>query len=92
MTAPTARLIRRIQRDFPGRADEVIAGLTDLPKTSQDAERVHAAIIVRSRGDFAAFQSELELAALDWRDTLMGSGLEHADHEDQLERLLGPHD
>lgn len=28
--------------------------------------------------------------ALDWRDTLMSSGLEYADYEEQLDRLLGP--
>ncbi len=85
-------MARKIREDFPDRADDVIARLTDLPDTSQAAERIQAAIIVRSQGDFAAFLSELDLVALDWRDTLMYSGLEHADYEEQLNRLLGPRD
>src|SRR3954452_9869356 len=32
----------------------------------------------------------MELVGRDWRDTLMFSGLEHADHEEELDRLLGP--
>ena len=90
MTAPTPRLTRRIREDFADRAEDVIAELTDLPDTSQSTERVQAAIVIRSHGDVTTFLSELELVALDWRDTLMHSGLEHADHEEQLDRLLGP--
>src|SRR5689334_1867802 len=90
VTAPTDRLTRKIWDDFPERADDVIARLTALPDTSQATERIQAAIVVRSGGDFDAFLSELQLVAVDWRDTLMYSGLEHADYEEQLDRLLGP--
>lgn len=92
MTAPTSRLARKIREDFPDRADDVIAKLTDLPDSSQAAERIQAAIIVRSQANFATFLSELDLVVLDWRDTLKSSGLEHDDYEEQLERLLGPRD
>ena len=47
-------------------------------------------MIIRSGGNFERFMSEVELVQLDWRDTLMGSGLEHDDYEVQLDRLLGP--
>lgn len=92
MAAPTARLERKIRNDFaPDEADEVIDRLTALPETTQQPERIQAAIIVRSEGDFQKLLSELELVALDWRDTLMGSGLEHADYPSRLDRLLGRH-
>ena len=61
-----------------------------MTDTSQAAERIQAAIVVHSHGDFERFLSEMELVELDWRDTLMGSGLEHGDYEEQLDRLLGP--
>ena len=57
---------------------------------ASQTEQVQAAIIVRAAGDFYRFLSEMELAQLDWRDTLVGSGFEHADYEEQLDRVLGP--
>ncbi|MDT4906031.1 MAG: hypothetical protein QOH52_4047 [Pseudonocardiales bacterium] len=90
VVAPSARLARKIRQSFPpGSADEVISRLSTLPDTSQSAERIQTAMIVRSGGNFERFKSEVELVQLDWRDTLMGSGLEHADYEEQLDRLLG---
>ena len=70
--------------------DEVISRLSGLPGTSQSSERIQTAVIVRSDGNYERFMSEIDLVLLDWRDTLMGSGLEHADYEEQLDRLLGP--
>lgn len=90
MTAPTTRLARKIRRDYGDRSAEVIARLTSLADTSQSTERIQTAIIVRANGDFDRFLSELELVEVDWRDTLMGSGLEHIDYEKELDRLLGP--
>lgn len=87
----SARLTRKIRLSFPpDRAEEVISLLSTLPDTSQKAERIQTAMIVRADGNFERFISEVELVQLDWRDTLMGSGLEHADYEEQLDRLLGP--
>jgi len=91
VVAPSARLARKIRESFPpDRVDEVISRLSTLPDTSQSAERIQAAMIVCSGGNFERFMSEVELVQLDWRDTLMGSGLEHADYEEQLDHLLGP--
>ena len=91
VAAPSERLARKIHQSFPpDRADEVISRLSTLPDTSQSAERIQAAMIVRSGGSFERFMSEVELVQRDWRDTLMGSGLEHADYEVQLDRMLGP--
>ena len=90
VAAPSARLARKIRESFPpGRVDEVISRLTTLPDTSQSAERIQTAMIVRSDGNLERFMSEVELVQLDRRDTLMGSGLEHADYEEQLDHLLG---
>lgn len=61
MTAPTNRLARKIREDYPDRAEDVIARLTDLSDTSQPSERTQVAIIMRSHGDFAALLSELDL-------------------------------
>ena len=89
MSDPTPRLVRRIRADFGSRADEVVSRLSALPGTSESPERIQAAIVVRSAGNFARFLSELELVETDWRDTLMGSGFEHADNPAQLDRVLG---
>lgn len=91
MAVPSARLVRKIRESFPpDRVDEVMSRLSTLPDTSQSSERIQTAMIVRSDGDFERFMSEINLVLQDWRDTLMGSGLEHADYVDQLDRLLGP--
>jgi hypothetical protein len=91
VTTPSERLARKIRRSFPpGRVDEVMTRLSRLPDTSQSAERIQTAMIVKSGGSFERFMSEMELVQLDWRDTLMGSGLEHADYAAQLDHLLGP--
>ena len=89
MTAPSARLQRRIRRDFGDHADDVVAQLGLLPETSQDPERIQAAVVLRADGDHDAFLSELDLVRLDWRDTLMDTGLEHADWHERLDVLLG---
>ncbi len=90
MTAPSARLDRKTRQNFPpSRADEVVSRLTALPDTSLSAERIQAAIVVRSQGSFERFLAELELVQLDWRDTLMGSGFEHDDYEARLDEVLG---
>jgi hypothetical protein len=91
MAAPSARLARKIRQSFAAdRADDVIERLSALPETSQSAERIQTAVIVRADGDVERFMSEVELVQLDWRDTLMGTGLEHPDYEERLDRLLGP--
>jgi hypothetical protein len=90
VNVPSARLIRKIRNEFPpGRSDQVISALSALPDTLQSVERIQTAMILRSRGDFERFMAEVQLVQTDWRDTLMGTGLEHADYDEQLDRLLG---
>jgi len=55
-----------------------------------DNERVLAAILLRAKGDPRALDGEFALAELDWRDTLMYTGLEHAGWERMLDDELGP--
>ena len=91
VATPSERLARKIRQSFPlDRAEEVIFQLGTLPDTSQSAERIQTAMIVRSGGSYDQFMSEMELVQVDWRDTLVGSGLEHANYEVRLDQLLGP--
>jgi len=88
---PSTRLTRKIQKEFAGdHADEVVSVLLGLPEGTQSSERIQTAMIVRSRGNFQRFMSEVSLVQTDWRDTLMGSGLEHDDWREVLDRVLGP--
>jgi hypothetical protein len=90
MTAPSARLEHKIRQDFPpSEADQVVYRLSVLPDTSQSAERIQAAMVLRSDGNWERFLYELELVQTDWRDTLMGTGLEHEDYGVRLDQLLG---
>jgi hypothetical protein len=71
MAILTARLKHRIQRDFPvGTADEVARHLTALTATAfggQDQERVMAAIVLASAGQWGRFRAVIRLAIADWR-------------------------
>ena len=90
VTTPSARLERKIRQDFlPSEADQVVSRLSALPETSQSAERIQAAMIVRSGGNWERFLYEIELVQVDWRDTLMGTGLEREDYKVRLDQLLG---
>jgi hypothetical protein len=77
----TPRLRNRIRRDFPaGTADEVarrLAGLTTEAFGGQDQERVMAAIVLASAGQWERFLAVIRLMALDWRDVLVAGELAH---------------
>jgi hypothetical protein len=79
MAVLTARLKHRIQRDFPvGTANEVARHLTALTATAfggQDQERVMAAIVLASAGQWGRFRPAIRLATTDWRDVLVPEGL-----------------
>jgi hypothetical protein len=86
----TPRLLARIRKDFPADADRVVAMIDDLAGDLQVGERVLAAVVVMAKGDLERLRSEIDLARTDWRDTLMGTGLETDGWEDVLDRWLGP--
>jgi hypothetical protein len=87
-----ARLLRRIQRDFPDAeaARGVVGALRKLALEEKYSERILAAAVFSAGADVNRFRSAIRLAGLDWRDLLMGSGLEHANWRDVLDEELGP--
>ena len=87
------RLERWISHAFvPGSREQVIAQLTELSPAQiggQDAERVQAALVVRTAGDWDRFVAARRLLDRDWRDVLVGAGLADADWPDRLDAILG---
>ena len=91
MTPVSARLERRVRRDFGERADVIVALLVESPHP----ERVHAAAVLYAAGNSDALIDSLALADIDWRDTLMrtyGTAYDLASEgwELRLELALGP--
>jgi hypothetical protein len=88
----TPRLRNRIWHDFPaGTADEVVRRLTGLAAEafgSQDEERVMAAIVLASAGQWERFEAGIRLLALDWRDVLVAGELADADWPARLDAEL----
>lgn len=81
ITEPTKKLARKLFA--PDDAELVIAALdtAELPLASNNAERVHLAILHLSKGDLENFDRELRMATTDWRDTLVIAGLGHGNWE-----------
>lgn len=91
MTHTSARLERRIRRDFGRDSDTVVGLLADSPHT----ERVQAAAVLWAAGDAERLLDALALADVDWRDTLMRTygtayDLASGDWEARLDAVLGP--
>ena len=51
---------------------------------------MQASLVIRTGGDWYAFQQLLELARTDSRDALVGAGLGNVDWPERLEDVLGP--
>jgi hypothetical protein len=87
------RLTRWINHQFPaGSAEMVLSELRELPEQvigGQDPERIQAALVIRTAGDWHRFQQYLALAKSDWRDALVGAGLANQDWPSHLDALLG---
>lgn len=79
--------------NFPTGTDaEVLRQLTELPDSAaggQDSERIQAAMVIDASGSYEAFRQRLELAGIDWRDLLVGSGLGDEDWPRRLDEVLG---
>lgn len=88
------RLTRWVTQSFPtGTAEGVLAELRGLPSWvagGQEPERIQASLVIRSGGDWKAFQQQLALVGLDWRDALVGAGLGDEDWRARLDVVLGP--
>jgi hypothetical protein len=88
------RIKRRISRDYtPDDRQAVEEILIDLMSYMEskgiDAERVIAATLLDAEGEPDKLLDAVQLARIDFRDILMGSGLEHADWRDRLETEFG---
>jgi hypothetical protein len=96
VTEVTARLARRIRRDFePGTADEVLRAMADIPESlplaeKQSAERLQAAVILGHDGSWASVVRRIATLRRDWRDGLMAAGLANGDWPERLDDELGP--
>jgi hypothetical protein len=95
MAEPTPRLRKGISRDFPpGTAEKVTVYLARLDTETfdgQDPERVQAAVVLASDGEWQRFTALCRLAELDWRDALVAGGLANDDWPDRLNaELPGP--
>ena len=87
------RLTRWINRQFSeGSAERVLSELRELSEQvigGQDAERIQAALVIRTAGDWYQFQQYLALAKSDWRDALVGADLANGDWPSRLDAVLG---
>jgi len=87
--AVTPRLARWVETHFRrDSAERVLDELRSLPAEvvgGQDPERIQASLVIRTGGDWDAFQRLLVLARTDWRDALVGAGLGNADWPERLE-------
>jgi hypothetical protein len=88
MPAVTPRVRRRIERDFPDpeSADDIARLIAD----AGDSERIQAALVLQAQGDRDRLTHALFLARSDWRDVLMGTGLEHEEWRRVLNLEFGP--
>jgi hypothetical protein len=75
----SARLTAWVEGAFSAAdAPRVLEALRDLRPQAygrQDPERIQAAIVIRTEGDWDEFQNRLALANRDWRDSLVAAGL-----------------
>jgi len=90
----TQRLSDRIGRDFaPATAEQVRSYLTSLTADAsggQDLERIQAAVVLASHGQWERFRRVFDLLSVDWRDVLMAGGLGNEDWPDVLSKELAP--
>jgi hypothetical protein len=84
------RVAARVGRDFGAKASEALEVLALAETGNQDVERVHAAIVLAADGRVDRLWQAAELSTLDWRDVLMGTGLEHGGWPAVLDREFGP--
>ena len=94
VSEPTNRLMRKADEMFGDRGGAAVKLLRRTGATtsswSVDSERVQAAALIISQGDWGRFLEALRLIELDWRDALVGAGLENDDWPIKLDNALGP--
>ena len=99
MAIASARLRRRIEREFPepGAANGIEELLDDAVQSlylsnwdTEDIERIQAAIVLGGGGDLARIKDMRDLALKDWRDALVAADLANEDWRQRLAAELGP--
>jgi hypothetical protein len=92
VTGLTQRLADPVGRDFPPDTAEqaygYLKGLTADACGGQDLERIQAAVVLASCGQWERFLAVLKLLAVDWRDVLMAGGLGSEDWPEVLNKEL----
>lgn len=96
MVAP--RILRRIERDFPGGDVTAIAARlgaatgepSSLAASDAGSERVQAAILILAAGDIERLIRECDEARRDWRDVLVAADLGFDDWPRRVAAFLGP--
>lgn len=89
----TPRLGRWVRATFAnGTAGPVLNALRGLEADAigrQDPERIQAALVIRSGGDWTHFEGMLHLVRMDWRDALLAADLGNDDWPHRLTAVLG---
>ena len=89
----TPRLRRYIEKTFsPDAARRVAERLEEWRISYEDeapSERLKAAALLCSEGGEERLADCLELGEADWRDLLMGTGLEHENWPEVMDREFG---
>jgi hypothetical protein len=92
--AVSERLTRWVLRNFAaGSAERVLETLAALPEhvapwDGAPRERIQAALVLHTSGDWDRFQDMVRLAEQDWRDALVSAGLADEDWRDRLDANL----
>ena len=93
MPRVSQRIEHRVRQDFGGASAEAVLNrlaAIDLPllESEDGRERVQAAIVLLARGRRSAFEQQVALAEVDWRDVLVAAGLGNDDWREQLQTRL----
>ncbi|WP_062071920.1 hypothetical protein [Demequina sediminicola] len=91
MAIVSDRVRERIHEDFGASSSRMVSALERLHiEGHTDADRLHAAVVIASRGHAQMFDDALEHAASDWRDLLDRAGLADSEWEHQVRETFGP--
>ena len=85
------RLAAKIEEIFPAESESVIASLDEVDEKlfrGEAGDRLLAAMIIYSEGRIEGFSLALEEVSEDWRDVLVGAGLDEDDWPEKLEEFL----
>lgn len=92
------RVRRRVQVDFPDRADPVVGHLARLTHEifagenpgPVAIERIHVAVLIVAQRDRRSFDQALATGRTDWRDLLVAAGLADEGWRELMEAELAP--